>query len=111
VAYFLQQTINGLTLGCIYGLIALGYTMVYGIVGMINFAHGEIYMIGAYISLIMFTLLGLLGITWVPLALLASRHESSASVRHFRTYGDQAASMDVSRRSGLRSRLSVGVQM
>lgn len=70
MAYFLQQTINGLTLGCIYGLIALGYTMVYGIVGMINFAHGEIYMIGAYISLIMFTLLGLLGITWVPLALL-----------------------------------------
>ena len=42
---------------------------------------------------------------------MASRHESSASVRHFRTYGDQAASMDVSRRSGLRSRLSVGVQM
>jgi branched-chain amino acid transport system permease protein len=70
VAYFLQQTINGLTLGCIYGLIALGYTMVYGIVGMINFAHGEIYMIGAFISLIMFTLLGVLGISWAPLAIL-----------------------------------------
>ncbi|MER2526695.1 MAG: branched-chain amino acid ABC transporter permease LivH, partial [Candidatus Competibacter denitrificans] len=41
---FLQQIINGLTLGSIYALIAIGYTMVYGIIGMINFAHGEIYM-------------------------------------------------------------------
>ena len=70
MAYFLQQLINGITLGAIYGLIAIGYTMVYGIIGMINFAHGEIYMIGAFISLICFTALGLLGITWVPLALL-----------------------------------------
>jgi len=70
MAYFLQQTINGITLGAIYGLIALGYTMVYGIVGMINFAHGEIYMIGAFIALIAFTALGLVGITWVPLAIV-----------------------------------------
>ena len=70
MAYFIQQTINGLTLGSIYGLIALGYTMVYGIVGMINFAHGEVYMIGAFISLITFTALGLIGITWAPLAIL-----------------------------------------
>ena len=56
--YFLQQLINGLTLGAIYGLIAIGYTMVYGIVGMINFAHGEIYMIGAFVSLVAFTILG-----------------------------------------------------
>ena len=55
--YFLQQLINGLTLGAIYGLIAIGYTMVYGIIGMINFAHGEIYMIGAFISLISIKLL------------------------------------------------------
>ncbi|HUN48330.1 MAG TPA: branched-chain amino acid ABC transporter permease LivH [Stellaceae bacterium] len=68
--YFLQQLINGLTLGSIYGLIAIGYTMVYGIIGMINFAHGEIYMIGAFISLISFLALGLLGITFVPLQLL-----------------------------------------
>ena len=54
---FLQQLINGLTLGAIYGLIAIGYTMVYGIIGMINFAHGEIYMIGAFISLISIMLL------------------------------------------------------
>lgn len=69
MGYFLQQGINGLVLGCLYGLIALGYTMVYGIVGMINFAHGEIYMIGAFISLIFFTLLGVLGITWMPLTI------------------------------------------
>ena len=56
--YFLQQLINGLTLGAIYGLIAIGYTMVYGIVGMINFAHGEIYMIGAFIALITFLIMG-----------------------------------------------------
>jgi branched-chain amino acid transport system permease protein len=68
--YFLQQLINGLTLGGVYGLIAIGYTMVYGIIGMINFAHGDIYMIGAFHALIAFLVLGYLGITWVPLALL-----------------------------------------
>ena len=68
--YFMQQLINGVTLGAMYGLIAIGYSMVYGIIGMINFAHGEIYMIGAFLSIISFTLLGMLGITWVPLALL-----------------------------------------
>lgn len=71
MAYFLQQLINGLTLGMIYGLIAIGYTMVYGIIGMINFAHGEIYMIGAFIAVISFTVLGLAGITSVPLALVS----------------------------------------
>ncbi|MFP6758394.1 MAG: branched-chain amino acid ABC transporter permease LivH [Alphaproteobacteria bacterium] len=70
MAYFLQQLINGLTLGSIYGLIAIGYTMVYGIIGMINFAHGEIYMIGAFIAIISFTILGAAGITWVPFTLL-----------------------------------------
>ena len=69
LAYFLQQLINGMTLGSIYGLIAIGYTMVYGIIGMINFAHGEIYMIGAFIAVITFLALGLIGITWVPLVL------------------------------------------
>jgi branched-chain amino acid transport system permease protein len=68
--YFSQQLINGLTLGAMYGLIAIGYSMVYGIIGMINFAHGEIYMIGAFLSIISFTLLGILGVTWVPLALV-----------------------------------------
>jgi branched-chain amino acid transport system permease protein len=68
--YFLQQTINGVTLGAVYGLVAIGYTMVYGIIGMINFAHGEIYMIGAFIAVIAFTILGMMGITWVPVAVL-----------------------------------------
>lgn len=68
--YFLQQLINGVTLGAIYGLIAIGYTMVYGIIGMINFAHGEIFMISAFVALIGFIILGMVGITWLPLALL-----------------------------------------
>ncbi|MCG8383071.1 MAG: branched-chain amino acid ABC transporter permease LivH [Gammaproteobacteria bacterium] len=68
--YFIQQLINGVTLGSIYGLIAIGYTMVYGIIGMINFAHGDVFMIGAFISLIMFLVLGLIGITWIPFAIL-----------------------------------------
>jgi len=57
MAYFIQQVINGLTLGSIYGLIAIGYTMVYGIVGMINFAHGDIFMLGAFMALIVFLIL------------------------------------------------------
>jgi branched-chain amino acid transport system permease protein len=68
--YFLQQLINGLTLGSIYGLIAIGYTMVYGIIGMINFAHGEIYMIGAFISIIAFLALDAVGVSFVPLQLM-----------------------------------------
>ncbi len=67
--YFLQQLINGLTLGAIYGLIAIGYTMVYGIIGMINFAHGEIFMIGAFLAMIAILLFGVTG-SWVPLALI-----------------------------------------
>jgi len=70
MGYFLQQLINGVTLGMIYALIAIGYTMVYGIIGMINFAHGEIFMIGAFISIITFMVLSLLGIGWIPLALV-----------------------------------------
>lgn len=69
--YFLQQLINGLTLGSIYGLIAIGYTMVYGIIGMINFAHGEVYMIGSFVAVIAFTLLAAAGISAVPLGLVA----------------------------------------
>lgn len=68
--YFVQQLINGLTLGSIYGLIAIGYTMVYGIIGMINFAHGDVFMIGAFIALISLLILGSLGLTFIPLALL-----------------------------------------
>ena len=68
--YFVQQLINGITLGSIYGLIAIGYTMVYGIIGMINFAHGDIFMVGAFLALIAFLVLVAFGITAIPLALL-----------------------------------------
>ena len=69
--YFVQQLINGLTLGSIYGLIAIGYTMVYGIIGMINFAHGDIFMIGSFIALTMFLVLtSVLGFTFLPVVLL-----------------------------------------
>jgi branched-chain amino acid transport system permease protein len=69
--YFLQQLINGLTLGSIYGLIAIGYTMVFGIIGMVNFAHGDVFMVSAYIALIVFLIVTLtLGIGSVAIALL-----------------------------------------
>ena len=65
----IQQGFNGLSLGAIYALIAIGYTMVYGIIGMINFAHGEIYMIGAYVGLVTLTALGTQGGVPLPLAI------------------------------------------
>jgi len=70
MAYFTQQLINGLALGSIYGLIAIGYTMVYGIIGMINFAHGDIFMVGSFIALIAFLAILSFGVTFVPLALV-----------------------------------------
>jgi len=66
---FTQQLVNGLSLGAIYALIAIGYTMVYGIIGMINFAHGEIYMIGAYIGLVTLTAIGVQSGLPLPLVL------------------------------------------
>ena len=69
--YFVQQLINGVTLGSIYGLIAIGYTMVYGIIGMINFAHGDVFMIGSFISLIVIVALGLTAGTSTALLILA----------------------------------------
>ena len=54
---FAQQLINGITLGSIYGLIAIGYTMVFGIIGMVNFAHGDVFMVSAFIALVAFLLL------------------------------------------------------
>jgi branched-chain amino acid transport system permease protein len=69
--YFLEQLINGITLGSIYGLIAIGYTMVYGIIGMINFAHGDIFMVGAMISLIAILAIGLTASASFALLLLA----------------------------------------
>jgi branched-chain amino acid transport system permease protein len=70
LAYALQQLINGVSLGMIYGLIAVGYTMVYGIIGMINFAHGDVFMIGAFIALITVLLLSAGGMLDGPAAIL-----------------------------------------
>jgi branched-chain amino acid transport system permease protein len=70
LAYALQQLINGVSLGMIYGLIAVGYTMVYGIIGMINFAHGDVFMIGAFIALITALLLSAGGMLDGPAAIL-----------------------------------------
>ncbi len=66
-----QQLFNGLSLGAIYALIAIGYTMVYGIIGMINFAHGDIYMIGAYVGLVTLSAIGVNSGLPLPLIVLA----------------------------------------
>jgi branched-chain amino acid transport system permease protein len=70
--YFLELLLGGLTRGSIYALIALGYTMVYGIIELINFAHGEIYMIGAFTALIIASLLTMYGMTGLSVLILAS---------------------------------------
>ena len=59
---FIQQIINGLVLGSVYALVALGYTMVYGIINLINFAHGEVLMVGALTSWTVVTVLAGLGL-------------------------------------------------
>ncbi|WP_373856388.1 branched-chain amino acid ABC transporter permease, partial [Lonsdalea populi] len=58
-AVFLQQVVNGMSLGSMYALIAIGYTMVYGVLRLINFAHADIMMVGAFVALISFTSFGL----------------------------------------------------
>jgi branched-chain amino acid transport system permease protein len=68
---FAQQLINGITLGSIYGLIAIGYTMVFGIIGMVNFAHGDVFMVSAFIALITYLVItAILGIGSIALAML-----------------------------------------
>jgi branched-chain amino acid transport system permease protein len=70
--YFFELLIGGLTRGSIYALIALGYTMVYGIIELINFAHGEIYMIGAFTALIVASVLAMSGMSGLSVLILAS---------------------------------------
>ncbi len=70
--YFFEILLGGLTRGSIYALIALGYTMVYGIIGLINFAHGEVYMIGAFTALIAASVLTLMGWNQVAIIVIAS---------------------------------------
>jgi branched-chain amino acid transport system permease protein len=69
--YFIELICSGLTRGSIYALIALGYTMVYGIIGLINFAHGEIYMIGAFTAFIVATVLSIYGFPLPAIVVLA----------------------------------------
>ncbi len=64
---FVQQLINGITLGSIYGLIAIGYTMVFGIIGMVNFAHGDVFMVSSFIALVAFLILT----TWIGIGSVA----------------------------------------
>ncbi len=66
---FVQQLVNGIVVGSVYALVALGYTLVYGILKLINFAHGEIYMIGAYVGIAVLSVLGSMGITQTSVAL------------------------------------------
>src|SRR3954447_13769188 len=68
----LQQLINGVTLGSVYALVALGYTMVYGIIGLINFAHGELVMVGALTSLTVIKALAVAGIGLPPGVILVA---------------------------------------
>ncbi len=68
----LQQLVNGLTLGSVYGLIAIGYTMVYGIIGMINFAHGDVYMVSAYLTAIAIALLTFFGVQSFPFIIMGT---------------------------------------
>ena len=67
IYHFFQQLVNGLTIGSTYALIAIGYTLVYGIIGMINFAHGEVYMIGSYVAFIALAGLAMMGIHSLPI--------------------------------------------
>ncbi|WP_459945015.1 branched-chain amino acid ABC transporter permease [Desulfocastanea catecholica] len=69
--YFIELFFSGLTRGSIYALIALGYTMVYGIIGLINFAHGEIYMIGAFTAFIVATVLSIYGFPLFSIVIIA----------------------------------------
>jgi len=69
--YFIELLFSGLTRGSIYALIALGYTMVYGIIGLINFAHGEIYMIGAFTAFIVATILSIYGFPVLAIIIIA----------------------------------------
>ncbi|RJQ75586.1 MAG: branched-chain amino acid ABC transporter permease LivH [Desulfobacteraceae bacterium] len=81
--YFLELFLGGLTRGSIYALIALGYTMVYGIIELINFAHGEIYMIGAFTALIVIGVLSLAGLNTIAILVIAT----AAAVIYSSAYG------------------------
>ena len=91
--YFIELLFSGLTRGSIYALIALGYTMVYGIIGLINFAHGEIYMIGAFTAFIVATILSILGFPALAIIVLAGL----AAVIWSASYGYRSKKLPTSR--------------
>ena len=103
---FIQQIINGLVLGSVYALVALGYTMVYGIINLINFAHGDVLMVGALTSWTVVTLLadsGLPGWALLLISLAAAVVVCAAPDRVFATIS-AAASAHCSRSWSARSR-------
>src|SRR3989442_2142682 len=81
---FIQQLINGLTLGAVYAVVALGYTMVYGIIQLINFAHGEVVMIGAMVAFTVINVLAPGGLP--PLAVVLVGTASAIPVRTLVAY-------------------------
>jgi len=80
---FLQQLVNGITLGGVYALIAVGYTMVYGVIQLINFAHGEIYMLGAFLAYTQVTVLRL-PFFLASITTVSGLHNHSVNLRSFR---------------------------
>ena len=99
---FVQQLVNGLTLGAVYAIVALGYTMVYGIIQLINFAHGEVVMIGAMVAFTVINLLAKAGMPPVLVVLIgaacaipASIAEGAASAK---AHGEAATSSVIARR-------------
>ena len=65
-----QQLVNGLVLGSFYALVALGYTMVFGVVKLLNFAHGDLYMVGAFVGFLALSLItGMVGAGWLGVAI------------------------------------------
>ena len=110
-----QQLWNGIAVGAVYALIALGYTMVYGIIELINFAHGEIYMIGAYLGVILLALSLPLGLPlWrrAPLrpARLDDRHRLLRLHARARRLPPAAPCAAALARSSTRSGASIGLQ-
>src|SRR6201999_3525085 len=89
--YALQQSINGLSLGCLYALIAVGYTMVYGISRIVNFAFGEFYMMGAFLTFIGYALVLWLGGSLFPFAIVVILIGTAATVAGYSWAADKMA--------------------
>ena len=91
---FLQQLINGISLGAIYSLIALGYTMVYGVLKLINFAHGDVYMVGAFMGYYLANGLGARGAQMLGMSRRRHHRAWTARRRHAGAVADHSARRD-----------------